>query len=194
MMGRRGMDLVLVHFDNKPFSDDQCIEKAKKLMKAVDKATGKGSKKVFVPHGPTQEQIQINCSENMQCVLCRRSMFMVAEGLASKYDAPVIITGESMGQVASQTLANMMVEEHATTLPILRPLIGLDKIEIERIAKRIGTYDISIAPSLCCTVAPRRPSTYSSIERAEEEEGRLSLGTLTEREVDDSWEWSGGGI
>ena len=178
-----------MHFDNRPFGGDEEIEKAKKLMSAVEKAIGRSTTKVFVPHGAVQEQVQRGCSRNMQCILCRRIMFRVAERLSSRYDAPFIVTGESMGQVASQTLANMLVEERATSMPILRPLIGLDKIEIERLAKQIGTYDISILPGQCCTAAPRRPSTYSTVEQASEEEARLDLEALVEREANEAWEW-----
>ena len=87
-----------------------------------------------------------------------------------------------MGQVASQTLANINVEERATKLPILRPLIGFDKIEIERIAKNIGTYDISTMPGLCCTIAPKKPSTYSKIDTALAEESKLDVDQLADKE------------
>jgi len=102
--------------------------------------------------------------------------------LARKFDAQVIVTGESLGQVASQTLANINVEERATSLPILRPLIGFDKIEIERIAKRIGTYETSIGPGLCCTIVPKKPSTYSKIDSAIEEEAKVDIEKLADVE------------
>lgn len=182
-MAKQGVDLVLVHFDNRPFTSDSEVDKAKTLMALLDRASGRKSRKVLVPHGDTQAEVAKNCRSNMQCVLCRRTMFRVAERLARKYGAGAIITGESMGQVASQTLANILVEERATDLPILRPLIGLDKVEIERTAKEIGTYVVSTLPGLCCTVAPKKPSTYSTLGSALEEEAKVDIEALADREA-----------
>ncbi len=183
MMAERGVDLVLVHFDNRPFTSDAEVDKAKKLMGQLDLASGRRSVKVLVPHGETQAEVAKNCRSNMQCVLCRRTMFRVAERLARRFGAGAIITGESMGQVASQTLANISVEERATSLPILRPLIGLDKVEIERVAKEIGTYEISTLPGLCCMVAPKKPSTYSNLWSALEEEAKVDIEALADKEA-----------
>jgi thiamine biosynthesis protein ThiI len=184
LMGRQGLDLVLAHFDNRPFTGDQEVEKAVALMRRLDEALGTGSKKLLVPHGTAQAELAKACRRNMQCVLCRRMMFRVAERLARKVDAQFIVTGESLGQVASQTLANLNVEERATSLPILRPLIGFDKVEIERVAKSIGTYEISIAPGLCCTIAPKKPSTYARREDAEDEEENVDIEQLADAEAE----------
>jgi len=187
-MARQGVDLVLVHFDNRPFTSDAEVDKARKLMDQLDRAVGRRLGKVLVPHGASQTEVAKNCRSNMQCVLCRRTMFRVTERLARRYGAGAIITGESMGQVASQTLANILVEERATTLPILRPLIGLDKVEIERIAKDIGTYEISTMPGMCCTVAPKKPSTYSNLASALEEEAKVDIDALADAEADGATE------
>jgi len=183
LMGRQGMDLVYVHYDNRPFTSDEEVDKATSLMRKVDAALGRTSKRLLVPHGKSQTEFARSCRRNMECVLCRRMMFRVAEKLAEKHGASCLVTGESLGQVASQTLANINVEEKATRLPILRPLIGFDKIEIEKIAKSIGTYEISIQPGLCCTIAPKKPSTYSKIETALEEETRIDLERLADEEA-----------
>jgi len=183
LMGRQGMELVYVHFDNRPFTSDEEVQKAKDLMDRVDAALGTASKRILVPHGRTQTEFARSCRRNMECVLCRRMMFRVAEKLAEARGAQAIVTGESLGQVASQTLANILVEERATKLPILRPLIGFDKVEIERIAKRIGTYETSIRPGLCCTIAPKKPSTYSRLVTAVEEEAKVDLERLAEEEL-----------
>ena len=182
LMAKQGLELVQVHFDNRPFTSDGEVEKAMALMKKVDEAAGTSSKRLLVPHGKSQAELAKSCRRNMECVLCRRMMFRVAERLARKYDAGFIVTGESLGQVASQTLANINVEERATSLPILRPLIGLDKVEIERIAKRIGTYETSIMPGLCCTIAPKKPSTYSRLAVAQDEESKVDIEKLAEQE------------
>jgi len=182
LMGKQGLDLVLVHFDNRPFTSDNEVEKAISLMKQLDNALGKESPRLLVPHGKAQAEFAKCCRRNMECVLCRRMMLRVAEKLAKKHDAGFIVTGESLGQVASQTLANINVEERSTSLPVLRPLIGFDKVEIERIAKSIGTYDISIRPGLCCTIAPKKPSTYSKIADAVDEETKVDIEKLADEE------------
>lgn len=182
LMGKQGLELVLVHFDNRPFTSDNEVEKAISLMKQLDNALGKESLRLLVPHGKAQAEFAKCCRRNMECVLCRRMMLRVAEKLAKKHDAGFIVTGESLGQVASQTLANINVEERSTSLPVLRPLIGFDKVEIERIAKSIGTYDISIKPGLCCTIAPKKPSTYSKIADAMDEETKVDIEKLAEDE------------
>ena len=184
LMAKRGLEIVLVHFDNRPYTSDAEVEKAISLMRRLDDATGKKSTKVLVPHGNSQTHFAQCCTRNMECVLCRRMMFRVAERLASRYGASALVTGESLGQVASQTLANIYVEERATSLPVLRPLIGFDKVEIERIAKEIGTYDISIGPGMCCTIVPKKPSTYSRLETAIGEEARVDLEALANAEAD----------
>lgn len=190
LMGRQGMELVQVHFDNRPFTSDLEVKKAVSLMKKVDEAVGRKSKKLLVPHGKAQAELAKCCKRNMECVLCRRMMLRVAERLARKHGADFIVTGESLGQVASQTLANIFVEERATAMPVLRPLIGFDKVEIERIAKRIGTYETSILPGMCCTIAPKKPSTYSKLDTALDEEEKVSVEKLADQEFEGATEIS----
>jgi thiamine biosynthesis protein ThiI len=180
-MGRQGLELIMVHFDNRPFTSDQEVRKASELMRKVDEALGVSSTKILVPHGKAQTEFAKSCRRNMQCVLCRR-MLRVAERIAGKYGAGFLVTGESLGQVASQTLANINVEERATSLPVLRPLIGFDKVEIEKVAKRIGTYAISITPGLCCTIVPKKPSTYAKVAQAVDEEAKIDLEGLADEE------------
>ncbi len=184
LMGAQGLELTLTHFDNRPFTSDSEVEKAIQLMRKLDDAVGRRSHKLLVPHGRAQAEIARSCRRNMQCVLCRRMMFRVADRLARRFDARFIVTGESLGQVASQTLANINTEERATSLPILRPLIGFDKVEIERVAKRVGTYDISTMPGLCCTIFPKKPSTYSKPEDASREEERVDIERLASEEAE----------
>jgi len=182
LIGRQGLELIMVHFDNRPFTSDQEVRKATELMRKVDEALGVSSTKILVPHGKAQAEFAKSCRRNMECVLCRRMMLRVAERIAAKYGAGFLVTGESLGQVASQTLANIYVEERATSLPVLRPLIGFDKVEIERVAKRIGTYAISIMPGLCCTIVPKKPSTYAKISQAVDEETKIDLEKLADEE------------
>jgi thiamine biosynthesis protein ThiI len=110
-------------------------------------------------------------------------MLRVAEAVAKKEGADALLTGESLGQVASQTLKNLRVEEDAVNIPILRPLIGLDKVEIEGVAKQIGTYDTSIMPGSCCTTIPDKPATQAKLDSVLEAEGKLRIEELVENSI-----------
>lgn len=114
-----------------------------------------------------QEQISSKADPHFQCVLCKRMMYRAAGKLADNIGADAIVTGESMGQVASQTLSNLETQSSAVDILIHRPLIGLDKNEIIEIAKEIGTYEISIQPSVCCLLTPSKPRVKSQIEEVE---------------------------
>ena len=102
-------------------------------------------------------------------------MLRIAERLAKREGAGFIVTGESMGQVASQTLRNLGVEENVVSMPILRPLVGLDKTEIIDIGREFDTFDISISPGLCCTIVPEKPSTKAKLSKIKEEEAKLDV-------------------
>ncbi len=188
LMARQGVELVLAYFDNRPYSDGAELDKVRSLMTRLDEVTGRTSRKFIIHHGAVQDVLAAGSARNMACVLCRRSMFRTAGVLAKRADASFILTGESMGQVASQTLTNMFVEEEASELPVLRPLIGLDKLEIERMAKDIGTYEISVMPTACCSRAPDKPATYSRLSAALKDEEGLGLDGLAAREVDEAEE------
>jgi len=124
------------------------------------------------------------CRPNLHCVLCRRMMLRVAGELGKRQGAFAIVTGESLGQVASQTLTNIATEFPAAPLPVLRPLIGLDKQEIVEMAKRIGTYEISIQPGNCCTAVPERPATKAGIGFVEAEERGLDIQAMVIASLD----------
>jgi thiamine biosynthesis protein ThiI len=135
---------------------------------------------ITIPIGENQRRMAISCEPEMLVVLYRRLMLRVAEALATEYGAGALVTGESLGQVASQTLENIRAIEAAVRLPILRPLIGMDKIEILEEADRIGTSEISRTPDDdCCTVfVPRHPATHATIEEAERAEAPLDVDDL----------------
>jgi thiamine biosynthesis protein ThiI len=181
---RKGVEVVAVHFDNQPFTDDKQLNKTMELIKRLEEHSGKMAKKYIVPHGPSQTEIARNAHRRYQCVMCRRMMFRIAERIAEIEGADAIATGESLGQVASQTLPNIRTEEHAVSIPILRPLIGLDKVEIERIAKEIGTYEASIGPGLCCTIVPDKPSTKARLKVIIEEESKIDFEELVEKAIE----------
>ena len=178
LMLRKGAELIAVHMDNRPLTDVNTLPKTLRLLDQLEAISGHPIKRYIVPHGRYQLMVAGNCRRNMQCVLCRRMMYRVGELIAREEGAQALLTGESLGQVASQTLANLSAENGAVRLPILRPLIGLDKLEIEAIAKEIGTFPISIGPGGCCTITPTFPATAADQARAREEEDRIGWETL----------------
>lgn len=178
-MLKKGVEIVALHMDNRPFTDEKQTNKAVKLVEQLSKIFNKKIRIYIVPYGKTiQVPIARNCNRHMQCVLCRRMMFRISEEIAEKENADAILTGESLGQVASQTLRNIGVEEQAVDLPIVRPLIGLDKVEIIDTAKKIGTYDISTSPGLCCTIAPKKPSTQANLSVINIQEEEIDIDSL----------------
>ncbi len=184
LMMKQGVNTVAINMDNRPFTDEKQTNKAVKLVEQLSKIFNKRIKMYVVPFGETiQPQITKNCNSHLQCVLCRRMMFRISERIAEKENTDAILTGESLGQVASQTLRNIKVEEQAVDLPIIRPLIGLDKVEIIDIAKKIGTYDISIAPGLCCTIAPNKPATHANLSDIQIQEEKMNINSIVKDAV-----------
>lgn len=183
LMMKNGAEVIALHLDNRPFTDEKQLNKTISQLKHLEKVTNTTIKTYIAPHGDTQLAFAQECRHNLQCVLCRRMMFRVAERLAKQEGASAIVTGESLGQVASQTLKNIMVETEAVKIPILRPLIGLDKIEIERIAQEIGTFEISISPGVCCTIVPNKPSTRANLKSIKAEESKVDLNSLLENTI-----------
>lgn len=185
LMLERGAEVVAVHFDNRPFTGEGQITKIKSLVSHLTKLNKIKIKAYVVSHKDSHIAFTQNCKRNLHCVLCRRMMFRIAEKIAHNESAEALLTGESLGQVASQTLRNIRTESQAVSIPILRPLIGLDKLEIEKIAKRIDTYEISILPGACCDIVPKFPSTYSKLDVVLEEERKVDLEGLVKKAVDE---------
>lgn len=183
MMMDRGAEIIAIHFDNRPFTNDGQFDKTKTLINHLEKTNNVKIKTWVVPHKESHVAFAKHCRRNLHCVLCRRMMLRVAEKTAEIEGADALLTGESLGQVASQTLRNIKTESQAVKMPILRPLIGLDKLEIEGIAKRIETYPISILPGMCCEVVPRKPSTYSQLDVILEEEQKVDIEGLMEEAI-----------
>ena len=174
-------DAVVIHYDNRPFTDELHAQKAIKLKEQIEKITGRKLKMYILSHGENQLEIARKCNVHYECILCRRIMWRCAERIAELENAQALVTGESLGQVASQTLSNIYVESYGLKIPIIRPLIGLDKTDIIKIAREIGTYDISIEPGLCCTAVPEKPKTKAQLEKVLLEEAQLDIDELVER-------------
>ena len=172
---RQGHELVAVHMDNRPFSDDTPLEKILDHLKVLDERFGRKVPLYVLPHGPTQITLMRNTDRHVGCVLCRRFMWRSAERVAEREGATFLATGEALGQVASQTLSNMRSATASVRLPIVRPLIGLDKQEIESVARSIGTYGNSTRPGVCCLAVPDRPATRSNLIQIVREEERVDV-------------------
>jgi thiamine biosynthesis protein ThiI len=186
----RGVDMVLVHFDNRPFTDDKEVEKVRTLVARLRELHG-DIPAFLVPHGETAQLATARgAPRRLGCVVCRRMMFRVAVVIARREGATGLVTGESLGQVASQTLRNIAVEQQALGgLPAIRPLIGFDKTEIMDIARRIGTYDLSISSGLCCTIVPDKPSVAARTNEVEAAEEGLEMKDLVEAAIQGMIEW-----
>ncbi len=184
----RGLDITVIHFDNRPFADDEQFKKTMSLISRLEELHKKGIKSYIVPYEEIHLAFQKYCKRKLHCVLCKRMMLRLAEKIAKMEHADALVTGESLGQVASQTLRNIRVESQSVDLPILRPLIGLDKLEIENMAKEIGTYELSILPGMCCTMVPKRPSTHSQLGIVLQEEMKLDLNALVVKVLKGVWQ------
>jgi thiamine biosynthesis protein ThiI len=178
LISKKADELILVHADIMPFSDSNEKDKFLELAKYLSKKISCPTKAVIVPHGNNLLEYKKNCDVKFTCVFCKRMMLRYAEKIAEKYGADAIVTGDNLGQVASQTLQNIKTIEAAVKIPVLRPLIGFDKEEIISIAKEIGTYELSIKPSSGCSAVPDKPSTMAKLEKITEEENKIDINNL----------------
>lgn len=175
MISKRGVVLEAVHFHSHPYTSDRAKEKVIDLAKLMTKYTGK-IRLHIVPFTDIQLDIIDKCPKNYLTIIMRRLMMRIAEKIASDNGAMALITGESIGQVASQTMESLVVTDNAVNMPVFRPCIGMDKEEIVSISKRIDTYETSILPyEDCCTIfVPKHPKTKPSIEEIQEAEKLLT--------------------
>ncbi len=175
---RQGHEMVAVHMDNRPFTDDTPLEKVVDHLALLRARYSQPIPLYLVPHGSTQVTLMRNTDRHVGCVLCRRFMWRSAERIAERENATFLVTGEALGQVASQTLSNMRSATSSVRLPIVRPLIGLDKQEIEQAAKALGTYGISTRPGVCCQAVPDKPATRSNLVQILREEERVDVESI----------------
>lgn len=184
---KRGVRLEAVHFHSYPFTSEQSRKKVEDLVQILTAYGGKIRLHV-VPFTEIQTEIHKSCPESLGITIMRRMMLRIAERLAYRFKALAIATGESIGQVASQTLESMLTINQVTRLPVLRPLVAYDKQEIIALAKRIGTYETSILPyEDCCTIfTPKAPKTRPRPEMAEQAEKHLAVDELVQRAVENT--------
>jgi thiamine biosynthesis protein ThiI len=178
LLSKKGDEIILLHADNRPFTDDREIEKFITLAKHLKTLVPSKLSALLLPHGQSLEAYKMHCNNRFTCVVCKRLMLRYAEAIAKKEHAEAIIMGDSLGQVASQTLQNLRVVEQAVGIPILRPLIGFDKEDTIKIAKQIGTFDLSIAPADGCAAVPTKPSTQARLEHIRAEEQKINVDEL----------------
>lgn len=176
---RRGVKVQLVHFHSYPILNNSSQEKVRELAEILTKYQLK-SRLYLVPFGAVQQQVLLTVPQELRVIIYRRLMVRIAQHIAARVHAQALVTGEVVGQVASQTIENMRAIDDAAALPILRPLVGFDKEEITQEAKRIGTYETSIVPDQdCCTLfTPRNPATRASLGAVRDAEALLDVDAL----------------
>ena len=185
MIAKRGVALEMVHFYSYPYTSPEAREKVLELAKLLTPWCGRLTVHV-VPFTHIQEELRRSCPEDYFTLLMRRFMMRIAEGVARRTGCRAVVTGESLGQVASQTMDAMAVTGAVTALPIFRPLVGMDKEEAVRIARKIGTFETSILPyEDCCTVfTPRHPRTRPRLEDVESIEEPLDVEGLVKEALE----------
>ena len=185
MIAKRGVRLIPVHFFSFPYTSELAKEKVISLAKELTAYTGRMTLQI-VPFTHIQEEIRRACPEEYFTLIMRRFMMRIAEDIAAHNECKAIVTGENLGQVASQTMEAMACTQAVTHLPVLQPLIGMDKRDIVKIARDIGTFDTSILPyEDCCTVfTPRHPKTRPTVAEVAEAEAALDIDALVREAVD----------
>jgi thiamine biosynthesis protein ThiI len=178
-MMKRGCRVVLAHFHAFPLQDRSTIDKTRELARILTRWQLR-TRLLLIPFGPVQQSVVAACPAPLRVVLYRRFMMRIAEPLARHHRARALVTGESLGQVASQTLDNMVLIGEATRAPVLRPLVGMDKEEITAQARRVGTFAVSTLPDQdCCQLyVPRHPATAARREEVERAEEALDVPAL----------------
>ncbi|MDL2237056.1 tRNA 4-thiouridine(8) synthase ThiI [Christensenellaceae bacterium OttesenSCG-928-K19] len=183
-IAKRGVELNAVHYHSFPYTSEAAKQKVIDLAELVSAYAGRIHLHV-VSFTDIQMQIYEKCPHEMLVLIMRRFMMRIAERLAQENGCKAVVTGESIGQVASQTLDSLVVTDDAVSMPVFRPLIGMDKLEIIEIAKKIGTYETSILPHEdCCTVfVPKHPQTHPVLDKIKEAERVLEIDRLVEEAV-----------
>lgn len=183
MIAKRGISLELVHFFSYPYTSEEAKNKVIELAGELTKYCGRMTLHI-VPCTEIQEEIRRSCPENLSTLVLRRFMMRLSQAVAEQTGCKALVTGECLGQVASQTMEAMTVTQAVVKdMPVLRPVVGMDKEEIVRVARKIGTFDTSILPyEDCCTVfTPRHPKTHPTVAQLEEAEQNMDVSGLVER-------------
>jgi thiamine biosynthesis protein ThiI len=187
LMMKRGIEVIPVYCNNTPFNDDRAHNRTMDCLKALQEwCPGHSFKYYEVPHGENLQSFIDNCSKNKTCLLCKRTMYRIALKIMEKEGAAGIITGSSIGQVASQTTHNMYAELYGLCIPLYHPLIAFDKNEIIDIARKIGTYDISIRETGGCGAVPVHPEVKAAMDSMIVEESKIGIEELVDVSVENA--------
>ena len=186
LLSKKSEEMILIHGDIRPFTDDREMGNFTRLINYLKKISSSSIKAYITVHGESLKAFKQNCNNRFICIFCKRMLLRYAEKIAEKEGADAIIMGDSLGQVASQTLRNIKVIDQSVKIPILRPLIGFDKEDIVRIAKEIETYDLSILPSNPCSAVPDKPVTQAKLDKILEEESKINIENLVKKAVETS--------
>ena len=186
LISKKADEIILVHADNRPLTDDREINNFIKIAGFLKKQMACPVKIFLVPNGIALKEYKQKCENRFTCVFCKRMLLRYAEQITLKENADAIIMGDSLGQVASQTLQNIRTVEQSIKTLVLRPLIGLDKEDVIRIAKEIGTYDLSILHSDGCIAVPKKPATSAKLEHILDEEKKLDVDLLVKNAINKS--------
>lgn len=180
MLAKRGVELEAVHFFSPPYTGPKAREKVVDLCKILSSYVGKQLKLHIVPFTEIQVELRDKCPEEQLTILMRRFMMRISERIARESGSSALITGENLGQVASQTMQSLVASDSVVNMPVFRPLIGMDKNEIIALARKIDTYETSILPyEDCCTIfLPRRPETKPRLEKLELSEEHIDTEKL----------------
>ncbi len=185
-MAKRGVELTAIHFSSPPYTSELAHDKVVRLLRKVSEYSGR-IKLITVELTRLQEEIRDRCPEELGTVILRRYMLRAAQAIAREEGCLALITGESLGQVASQTIQAIGCTDAVVSMPVFRPLIGSDKAEIVKTARKIDTYDISIEPyEDCCTIfTPKHPRTKPNLEMVERGEGAIDGEALLREALED---------
>ncbi len=187
MMAKRGVELTAIHFASPPYTSDRAEEKVRTLLEIVAQYAGR-IEMYTVPFTKIQEEIKEKCPEDLFTIIMRRMMMKVSQKIAEQHECMALITGESLGQVASQTMGAIACTDEAADMPVFRPLIGMDKKEIIRISEKINTFETSLLPyEDCCTVfTPKHPRTKPKLEMVRRAESAVEWDELIEEAVNNT--------
>ncbi len=186
-MAKRGLRLNAIHFASPPYTSPRAEQKVRTLLSRVARYSG-AINLAIVPFTQIQDEIANNCPEEYFTLIMRRMMMRISERIAREKDSLALITGESLGQVASQTLPALVTTDYVCNMPVLRPLIGMDKEEIVEISRKIDTFETSILPyEDCCTVfTPKHPKTRPTLSECEKAEANLQIDALIEKAISET--------
>lgn len=184
LLMKRGVMIECIHFASPPYTSQAVIQKLEDLLSVLNKYQAKIRLNI-IPFTKLQEEIYKHCPESYAITIMRRMMFRLADRLSKRRKCPIVASGESLGQVASQTIHSMNVINEVTNVPVIRPCVTLDKTEIIKIAKKIGTYEISIRPyEDCCTIfAPKNPKTMPRLDECLELENKFDFEALIDEAI-----------